>query len=270
MRTVITHGHIFKNAGSTLDWTLKRLFSDSFCDHRDDIPMRRGGAIYLAGFLNDNSHIQAISSHHMCDSREIPDINIIPINLLRHPIERVRSVYNFEKRQQSDSPGAVAAKKYNFKDYVLWRMEPNVNRTIKNYQSFYLASRHMAAPHLKVDEQILSEALDYLASVFCVGVVDRYDESMVVFEEYIKTWVPEVDFSYIRQNSSETDVMSLSEGVQSVISDLAENASLLMEENAGDLSLYQKVNISLDKKVKEIKGFEEKLINFKERCSNLK
>ena len=36
MRNVILHYHLFKNAGSTLDWSLQRQFGAGFVDHRDD------------------------------------------------------------------------------------------------------------------------------------------------------------------------------------------------------------------------------------------
>ena len=139
MRTVIAHGHIFKNAGTTFDWALEKNFGKSFCDHREDKPMRQQGASYLTQYLLDNPQINAISSHHLCETSTIDEIDIIPVFLLRHPIERILSVYTFEREQKSSSPGAKAAKKYNFKDYVQWRMDPEVNRTIRNYQTSYLA-----------------------------------------------------------------------------------------------------------------------------------
>ena len=40
MKQVILHGHIFKNAGTTLDWALKRSFGKAFVDHRRDDQMR--------------------------------------------------------------------------------------------------------------------------------------------------------------------------------------------------------------------------------------
>ena len=42
-RPVILHCHLFKNAGSTLDWSLQRQFGSTFIDHRDGDSMRFGG-----------------------------------------------------------------------------------------------------------------------------------------------------------------------------------------------------------------------------------
>jgi len=110
MRTFIAHGHIFKNAGATFDWALGRNFGEGFCDHRDDERMRLEGAPYLVQYLQDNPHIDAISFHHVCVTSGIEGIDIVPVYMLRHPIERIVSVYNFERKQASSTPGAIAAK----------------------------------------------------------------------------------------------------------------------------------------------------------------
>ena len=36
-RKVIIHKHLFKNAGTTFDWSLHKNFGNDFCDHRDDV-----------------------------------------------------------------------------------------------------------------------------------------------------------------------------------------------------------------------------------------
>ena len=37
---ILLHGHMFKNAGSTLDWSLRQNFGADFLDHRDDEYLR--------------------------------------------------------------------------------------------------------------------------------------------------------------------------------------------------------------------------------------
>ena len=118
-RPVIVHGHIFKNAGSTFDWSLKRNFNKGFIDHRDTEEMKFGASDYLADYIGRHKRLKAISTHHLYWCMPLPErekLDIIPCFFLRHPIERVRSVYDFERRQQSDTPGAVHAKKLCFKD----------------------------------------------------------------------------------------------------------------------------------------------------------
>ena len=135
-RTVILHGHIFKNAGTTFDWSLKRNFGEGFVDHREDKDMRRQGADYLLRYLEERPGIVALSSHHLCCPLPVSEaFDFVPIFMLRHPIERIWSVYQFERRQKSDSPGARRAKELDLKRYALWRMQDDVNPAIRNYQT---------------------------------------------------------------------------------------------------------------------------------------
>jgi hypothetical protein len=41
-RLVILHNHLFKNAGTTIDWSLGRELGSAFVDHRDDAGMKQG------------------------------------------------------------------------------------------------------------------------------------------------------------------------------------------------------------------------------------
>ncbi|HDR50798.1 MAG TPA: hypothetical protein ENN90_04130, partial [Mariniphaga anaerophila] len=78
-RKVIIHKHLFKNAGTTFDWSLHNNFGTDFCDHRDDEPMRKEGQPYLIRYLKEHPNIKALSSHHVW-FRFQPDeeIDLIP------------------------------------------------------------------------------------------------------------------------------------------------------------------------------------------------
>ncbi len=126
-RIIIAHGHIFKNAGTTFDYSLERNFGKRFVDHRDDAPMRKKGSKYLKNYLKENKHLQAISSHHMCyPFPNLPETKIIPAYFFRHPIERIRSVYNFERKQKSGTPGAINAKKNLLKNMYYGECSPKL------------------------------------------------------------------------------------------------------------------------------------------------
>ena len=203
MRHILLHGHIFKNAGSTFDWALKRSFGQGFLDHRDDKPMRLAGSELLAELVEVNSGLCAISSHHMTrEVPQLPGINFISVNLLRHPLLRIRSVYDFERRQKGVSPGARAAREKSFVDYLAWRMQPDVARTIRNYQTLYLAGCHKQVDNLAVAEHHFPRVLESIAGGALVGIVEQYDESMVVLEEELRPFFPQIDLSYVAQNVS--------------------------------------------------------------------
>jgi len=269
-RIVISHGHIFKNAGSSLDWSLERNFSKNFMDHRDDVPMRRRGGEFLAEYLNERENVIAISSHHMCfPSLPYSNIKIIPLYILRHPIERIMSVYNFEKKQDADTPGAIAAKKHTFREYVSWRMEPEVNITIRDYQCIYLSGFHTRRPELGLNRIILDKAIQNLHDSFCVGIVDRYDESMVVFEHHLKKYFPKIDLAYVRQNITDKSGLEKKEKIDKIIHELGDLASTVFDSNAADMLLYNQAVQLLNDKIKAIPEFERKLQGFKQRCQIL-
>ncbi|RLA44088.1 MAG: hypothetical protein DRQ97_11860, partial [Gammaproteobacteria bacterium] len=202
MRHIILHGHIFKNAGTTFDWSLEKIFGKGFLDHREDKLIRSEGREHLVQLVNENPHLHAVSSHHMPgDIPEQPGVRFIPIYLLRHPIERIRSVYNFERRQKSGTAGAKAAKIKNFRDYVDWRMQPGVARTIRNYQTRYLAGHHTRSSATDIPSRCFTEALATINNdVALVGLVEQYDKSMVVLEESLRVFFPAIDLSYVAQN----------------------------------------------------------------------
>ena len=264
MRTVIAHGHIFKNAGTTFDWALERNFGKGFCDHREDQLMRQQGASYLTQYLLDNPHINAISSHHLCDTSAIDGIDIIPVYILRHPIERILSVYNFERKQESSSPGSLAAKKYNFKDYVEWRMDPEVNRTIRNYQTIYLAGTHTRKASKACTLDTLNAAMIKVQASL-VGLVEKFDASMMKFEESLSKRGIELDLSYVRQNV--TNEKPDSNGIAYIAEELGDIFKRVLDENAYDLALYYAVNQLFEKD--DMEDYSEQLADFKRRCARI-
>jgi len=271
-RHIIVHGHIFKNAGTSFDWSLKRNFGDGFIDHKDQNDKYQRAPAYLAGFLDAAPGLKAIASHHLHRWMPLPQrtrVNLIPCFLLRHPIERVRSVYNFERNQESDTLGAIAAKKMNFKDFIAWRMCHMGGGVVMNYQIRYCSGRRKKG--LAIADELIPETADYLSSVALTGIVDRYDESMVYMEEHLRKFFPEIDLACARQNvGSQADVsLSVGEKVDAIFKELGSVASELEKSNKADLALYSLANKSLDSHIARIPDFERKLEEFRIRSKKL-
>lgn len=266
MRTVIAHGHIFKNAGTTFDWALERNFGKSFCDHREDDLMDQHGASYLTEYLLDNPSISAISSHHLCDTSTIEGIEIIPVYILRHPIERILSVYNFERIQNSSTPGSLAAKKYNFKDYVEWRMDPNVNGVIRNYQTIYLAGLQARKTANECTLDAFNAAMIKLQNCL-VGLVEKFDASMIQFEESLKMRNIELDLSYIKQNVGSEKSSINGNDVAYIAQELGDIFKDVLDNNSYDLALYCAATQLHEKE--QVNEYPGKLADFKKRCAQL-
>jgi hypothetical protein len=271
MRIVIAHGHMFKNAGSTLDWSLKKNFGETFLDHRDDKNMRLNGAELLRELMQEQPQLQVLSSHHLYQPLpELDGIVFIPIFLLRHPIDRIASVYTFERKQRGITPGAKAARSMNFSSYVAWRMQLDVPRTIRDYQTYYIGGRPKGEAKRAVSFRTLRSAIQNMVRMSCVGVVDRYDESMVVFENSLREHFPAIDLAYVKQNVSrkrwgkKTDIDSK---VDDVLQRLDKLSSTVLANNSYDLSLYRAANQKLDQAIKKIEDFDIRLNDFRQRCT---
>ena len=239
MRYVITHGHIFKNAGTTFDHSLKQAFGKDFCDHRDDKDMRRGGAEYLKQFILDNPNLKAISSHHLCNPLPNSEqFTCLPVYFLRNPIERIISVYNFERKQKPTiTPGAKMASKVNLVDYVKWRMEPNVSKVIFNYQTAYLGREGKPDKSRDIDSAMFSNALNRVTSSnVYVGTVEKFDESFTYITNSLQQYFPEVNFTYKRKNT--TNDGSYDVKFQTALEKLTPILTDVISRNTYDLALH--------------------------------
>lgn len=271
VRNVIVHAHIFKNAGTTFDSTLRSNFGEDFIDHRED-GLIRNDKEFLPKYLTEHENVKAFSSHSIYHRPEdFGAVVLHKVYFLRQPIERMKSVYNFEKKQPEEiSLGAKMAKELDFAEYVAWRMQDGVPATIRNLQTIFLAAH--GANHKKSFEYLYESAVKNLMDTPLMGVVDRYDESMVVFEEYLRSYFVNIDLSYIRRNVTDTDLHA---GLDEKIAKILSKLSLSLQEevqlkNAYDLKLYDLANRQLDEKISKIDNFDSKLKDFKVRCSEQK
>lgn len=268
MRAVILHGHIFKNAGSTLDWSLQRSFGEAFLDHRNDSAMTIEGEQYLCALLAAQPQLCALSSHHLCcPLPQLDTMQLLPLFMLRHPISRVASVYAFERQQGGTSPGAVAAREMSFEDYVGWRLRPSVARTIRNYQTLYLAGRHRDLSSAQLGLGIFGRAMATVRSVPTIGLVERYDESMVLFEAALRPYFPQIDLSYVRQN--QTAAPDLPRTPDAILQALGAAGAELVDANSLDLAIYQLVQQRFAQTWSEWDVAEQELESFRRRCEAL-
>lgn len=266
-RVIVVHSHIFKNAGSTIDWALKRNFGDGFMDHRDDAEMRKGPA-YLGPYLAEAPHILALSSHHIKPPLPVvAGARLLAAMMFRHPIERVTSVYNFEKRQiPANTPGARFASTHTLGEYVEWRMRFDVPPTIRNFHVY----RSLPLPadwRRSVTADELEHAQDFVRSVPLLGVVARFNESMVLFEEVLRQFYPDIDLSYTPQNVGQPP-RSLEERIDTLRAEIADDVfRLLCERNAMDMRLYETAQRVFEERLAGIAHLDMRVADFERRCA---
>ena len=266
-RQIIIHAHIFKNAGSTIDWILDRNFRSSFIDDRNDHEMLRNPD-YLFNLINKNISVDAISSH----SLPLPIINMddwemFVIVMLRHPLIRIRSVYDFERKQKADTPGAVYAKKYTFKEYVSWRMSDKVSPTIRNMHVRYLTRNSLKSSE-NLSEEYLLLAKKFVLNNQLIGIVEEFDKSMVVFSSALKKTRFNIDFSYKRQNVTDNKKMSFSKQISKLKLELGGNLyQEVTDKNMLDIKLYDYTTQILEQRYLSIDSASEDIAQIRTRSN---
>lgn len=265
-RNIILHAHLFKNAGTTFDWSLRRSFNSGFVDHRDDAAMKAGDG-YLYQWLRDQPHCVALSSHWMTlPVSQPPDMNLLLCLFLRDPIERAQSVYRFERAQQGvDTPGSIKAKELSFADYVRWQLQPMPGPVMKNFQVRYCSGDYLGEPI----ETLGQRARELIAQVPLLGLVHRYDESMVLFEHRLRPLFPQLDLSYRRQNVTRGHALSLQQARAAVIDELGSLASELQQANTLDQLLFEQACERFDSLWHSVPDREQRLQELRERSKAL-
>lgn len=263
------HNHLFKNAGSTIDWALQKNFGSSFVDHRQDEEMKKG-AEYLGPYLTSHKQVKALSTHHLrVPLPVLQGTELLLITMFRHPIERVTSVYKFEKNQRGGTtPGAIHAQKLSLADYIHWRMEPGVGATIRDFHT-----RRMLSKKARRKEVLTSEDMravkKRLSEMTMVGTVERFDESMVLFEDTLKAYFPDIDLSYVAQNIGQDPTESIEKRLNELREQIGQQTyDLLIEKNQKDIELYEIAQERVQHQIDQIPNFTEKLADFKNRCQD--
>ena len=277
MRTVCIHFHIFKNAGHSIEWSLEKYFKKNFA--QEAYGSHSGGIIPIQSvidYLKKNRKIVVFSSHHIrFPIPSEPSLQFIPIIFIRHPIDRAFSEYTFTKRNPyNKGKFSDHAKSMNLKDYVQWNLE-NKTRLMSNSQLQFLSDDSIKTPSLRLDSAIQRIKTSFLAVRLAsagpiVGIVDRFDESMVLAEEYLKNFFPEIDLSYKKKNISNERKGSLEERLESGRAEIGDELmDQLIKKNQKDFKIFSTVNEQLDIQIRQIEDFEKKLSEFKKRCNNL-
>lgn len=176
-RKILVHHHIFKNAGTSLDYALEKCFGKSFFEF--DLPDNKlVTKDVLHQFIVDHPTASAISSHHVCMVvPENEEYQIISLIMLRRPLARVRSIYNFVRQQNFQAIEFIKAKELSFKEYVLWQLE-YTPLMISNYQTHYCSRINDYSPDYLVTEQDLEIAISNLEKCAVVGTVENYDNTL--------------------------------------------------------------------------------------------
>jgi hypothetical protein len=118
-----------------------------------------------------------------------------------------------------------------------WQLQPMPGPVVKNFHTRYCSGNYLGEDL----EELYGLALATVESTPLVGLVHRYDESIVLFEYLLHQKFPGLDLAYRRQNSSDDTDSTLQQRRQAVLSELAPVEADIIEANEYDLRLYELV-----------------------------
>lgn len=177
MPPVLVHYHIYKNAGSSIDLPLRESFGAGWTEWED----ASGGDIIdrhrLRAFLAARPLSRAVSSHRV--RPPLPASSARPIVMLRHPVDRARSIYHFARRDhtQPDHPIARGGSFRSYVEHYLPKKDAGV--VIRNYQVVHLSDASIRCSNTQLARAAvgdLAQAKALLQAWGVFGLVRRFAE----------------------------------------------------------------------------------------------
>ncbi|MEB3341290.1 sulfotransferase family 2 domain-containing protein [Okeania sp.] len=252
-RKILIHHHIFKNAGTSLQYALKKFFGESYyeCELPQSQMVTKDD---LEKFILNNPSALAISGHHIClPTPQGQQYQTFSIILLRNPLARVESIYKFEKRQKAQTQGAIKAKELNFQEYVKWRLNQTPTMFC-NYQTYYCSRQNKSEGSKIPKDRDLKLAIENLQSSAVVGIVERYKETLELANQVLSENFPGIhlEYTYLNATSAQNSIKEETQIKNKLEADLgSEIVKQLEEGNALDKKLWKVADKMITDKLKK-------------------
>ena len=264
-RFVIVHYHIFKNGGSTVASILEREFRHGYATVHGPDDVLVLDESHLAGFVADHAGVQAISSHHIRYPKPVlPNTVIFDWCFLRNPLDRLQSVYSYFQRIDSPDPLCRLARQEHSRVFFK-RLIDSAPHLVSNVQVTFLANGGaFTRPADSADVEI---AAGILAKMAIPGLIEKFDESLVAAEYFLKPAFPRLRLDYSPQNVSRPLVKSSADRQEwlrhSWGSDLY---ATLVQLNQCDLELCRRAEAEIARRLDLVPAAEQRLADFRLRC----
>jgi len=239
-RDIVIHYHLFKNAGTSVDNSLKVNFKQHW--HAQEGEDSGWLSPDVTDYLLEHSDIKVLSSHTaLMPVPVIKGANIYPVIFIRHPIDRVRSIYDFERKQTDVTEGSKMAKITDLCGFVEWRLHREHDRSIRNFQTYRFAAAipdSQTASKLSEEERALL-AIDVLPFI---GIVEQYDRSLECLQGWLSPVFEGIELQPTKVNVTQRSDQSLDERLAALRAELGPTLyKALVDANQSDLNLYSAV-----------------------------
>jgi hypothetical protein len=252
-RPLLVHYHIFKNAGTSFEWSLKQALGRRFCIYDLAAPNQILSSAEIIRYVQCRPETEVVSSHQA--TFPVPKISgrqVLTSVLIRDPIARIRSIYAFERQQQASTPGALKAKELDFRGYVEWRLA-TAPAMLCNYQVYFCSRTTGTRNKKSLDETDLRKAIANLDQIDIVGTVERYGEWLTLAQSILCKAFPGILLSATRQNVTNTERENTAAAIlDDLVNDLDQTlAEHILEGNKLDMCLHQVADALLTRRLAE-------------------
>ena len=241
----ILHIHGFECAGSTFAAILRANYGRRFTHVEpegvvDRLPWQ------ILSEMPEFPSLDAVSSHLVPVPMTPQSIARQLVSFVRAPRERICSAYLFESRLPD-----ARLEKTTFEDYV-GAMPTSI---LSNYQTRILSPQDDGGWYRQQGWELRPDLIAWTRNDMLVGVVERFDESLVVLEWQLERLGIEFDAAYAEPlNANPITDHSLSAVPRQVVE--------------LDETLYTLANRELDRRISCIPDFVDRLRNFYCRCDH--
>jgi hypothetical protein len=245
-RPVILHYHIYKNAGSTIDAVLEREFGVFFSAIHWNDPDAIIGHGELLSFVENHKTVSAISSHQIRYPKPTSgQVEFFDFCFIRHPLDRLFSLYSFLRKVHLDDRLTRVAKTMDLADFFSFLLDhhqeyacnPQVNLLARQGDSGLIGPDDLEAARV------------LLRDISLLGVVDAFDESLMLAEYALHPYFPRLRLHYSPQNVTNSQQMTFHQRLDLIRSRCGEQlCARLLETNQFDLALWREALLELQRR----------------------
>jgi hypothetical protein len=247
VRSIIVHYHIFKNAGCSVDRILETSFGDRWATLEGATATSLLRPHHLSIFAKEQPDVLAVSSHLLRPPAP-SDLCVLPVVLIRHPLDRAFSVYSQLRRNRGALLSEKVARQSCFADFVTWCLNNKSlgGLVIAEYQVIHLSQASFRGGHIYdavALESDLQDAVDYLANNACFGSVERFESVMVRLRQAAEKVGLHLSIAKVAENKTRGRPEALEERLSIARQQLGRAlCDRYMRENELDMSLYDWVS----------------------------
>ncbi len=235
----IFHFHFYKNAGSSFDYILRDNFINQWAEKEFDNLEKDSKDVI--NWIKNSNELNCFSSHTAkLDIINLLELNIFPVLFVRHPIDRIASVYKYEKNRQSQNWEHVLAKNSSMREYIQARLAIEGDAQCRNFHIHRLAETFRFELS---KESIFEKAARAVDQLPFIGVVEKFQDSLNILSSALeREGHITLKLIEVRENSTSPGDKSLITRLQEIESELGKDFyEYLNQINKEDILIYEKI-----------------------------